>query len=145
MLKLRDRNSGKLTVVINICARFLVSLTNSVTPVPKGSSQYSQETVTCSYLKPTESTVLPQPTPRSHSDPIHDSVFQVVSFRRTFPPKPCTISLLSHSCHMPLPSHSPWFDLPNNILGWVQVMKFFVVQLPPLSFYFIPLLPKYSP
>jgi hypothetical protein len=25
------------------------------------------------------------------------------------------ISLLSHVCYMPLPSHSPWFDHPNNI------------------------------
>jgi hypothetical protein len=24
---------------------------------------------------------------------------------------------------MPCPSHSPWFDLPNDIWWWVQNMK----------------------
>jgi hypothetical protein len=32
-------------------------------------------------------------------------------------------SLLSHACHMPRPPHSPWLDLPNDIWGWVQIMK----------------------
>jgi hypothetical protein len=42
-------------------------------------------------------------------------------------------------CHMPRPPHSPWFDLPNNIWWWVQIMKHPIVQLSPLSHYFIPL------
>jgi hypothetical protein len=33
-------------------------------------------------------------------------------------------SLLSHACHMPCPSHSPWLDLRNDIWGWIQIMKF---------------------
>jgi putative component of membrane protein insertase Oxa1/YidC/SpoIIIJ protein YidD len=41
-------------------------------------------------------------------------------------------------------SHSSWFDVPNNIWGWVQNMKLLIVQLPPLSCYFIPLRSKYT-
>jgi hypothetical protein len=33
-------------------------------------------------------------------------------------------SLLSNACHMPRPPHSSWLDLPNDIWGWVQIMKF---------------------
>jgi hypothetical protein len=40
---------------------------------------------------------------------------------------------------------SSWFDLLNNIWGWVQIMKFLIVQLHPFSCYFIPLWSKYSP
>jgi hypothetical protein len=29
---------------------------------------------------------------------------------------------------MPRPSHSFWLDLPNDIWGWVQIMKFLIVQ-----------------
>jgi hypothetical protein len=36
--------------------------------------------------------------------------------------------LLFHACHMPRPPHSPWLDLPNDIWGWVQIMKFLIVQ-----------------
>jgi hypothetical protein len=28
---------------------------------------------------------------------------------------------------MPRPPHSPWLDLPNDICGWVQIMKFLIV------------------
>jgi hypothetical protein len=65
--------------------------------------------------------------PKIHSDPI-------------FPPTPWSsqwplsfrlshqnlvhFSLLSHACHMPRPPHSAWLDLPNDIWGRVQIMKF---------------------
>jgi hypothetical protein len=40
----------------------------------------------------------PQPiSPKIHSDPIYASVFQIVSFPRALPAKPCTISLPSHA------------------------------------------------
>jgi hypothetical protein len=26
---------------------------------------------------------------------------------------------------MPCPPHLPWLDLPNDIWGWVQIIKFF--------------------
>jgi hypothetical protein len=45
---------------------------------------------------------------------------------------------------MPRPPHSPWFDLPNNIWRWVQIMKLPIVQLS-FSRYSIPLRSKYSP
>jgi hypothetical protein len=44
----------------------------------------------------------------------------------------------AHACHMPRPPHSPWLDLPNDIWGWVQIMKFLVVQLPPFPWHLIP-------
>jgi hypothetical protein len=34
---------------------------------------------------------------------------------------------------MPRPPHSPRLDLPNDIWGLVQIMKFLIVQLPPFS------------
>jgi hypothetical protein len=46
---------------------------------------------------------------------------------------------------MPRPPHSPWFDLPNDICWWLQIMKLLTVQLSPFSRYFIPLRSKYSP
>jgi hypothetical protein len=52
-------------------------------------------------------------------------------------------SPLFHACHMPRPSHSPWLDLPNDIWGWAQIMKFLIVQLPPFSRHLIPLRSKY--
>jgi hypothetical protein len=39
-------------------------------------------------------------------------------------------SLLSHASHMLCPSHSSWLYLPNDIWGWVQIMKPLIVQLP---------------
>jgi hypothetical protein len=77
--------------------------------------------------------------------PIYALVFQVVSFPRAFPPKPCARFSPLHACHMPRPPHSPWFDLPNTIWWWVQIMKLPTVQLSALSRYFIPLRSKCSP
>jgi hypothetical protein len=65
-------------------------------------------------------------------------VFQALfSFR---PPhqNPVHVSPLSHACHMPRPPNSPWFDLPNNIWLWVQIMKLPIVQLSLFSLYFNP-------
>jgi hypothetical protein len=44
-------------------------------------------------------------------------------------------SLLSHACHMSRPPHSPWLDLPNDIWGWVQIIKLLIVQLHPFSYF----------
>jgi hypothetical protein len=57
---------------------------------------------------------------------------------------PVHFSLLSHACNMPCLRHS-WFDLPNTLWWWVQIMKLPIVQLSPFSDYFIPLRSKYSP
>jgi hypothetical protein len=41
----------------------------------------------------------------------------------------CSFSV-PHTCHMSLPSHSSWFDHPNNISwGVVSIMAFAVVWL----------------
>jgi hypothetical protein len=45
---------------------------------------------------------------------------------------------------MPHPPHSPWFEVPNNIWGRVQILKLLAVQLPSFSCHFIPLWFKYS-
>jgi hypothetical protein len=44
---------------------------------------------------------------------------------------------------MPRLPHSPWFDLPNNIWWWLQIMKLSTVQRSALFSYFIPLGTKY--
>jgi hypothetical protein len=54
-------------------------------------------------------------------------------------------SVHSQAFHTPRPPHSASFDLPNDIWGWVQIMKLLTVQLPTFSCYFIPLRSKYSP
>jgi hypothetical protein len=33
-------------------------------------------------------------------------------------------------CHMSCPSHSSWFDHPNNIWWWVQIIKLLTPLLP---------------
>jgi hypothetical protein len=35
---------------------------------------------------------------------------------------------------MSRPPHSPWFDLPNDIWWWLQIMKVPIVQLSPVHF-----------
>jgi hypothetical protein len=64
--------------------------------------------------------------PKIHSDPILPST----SWSSTWSPSLWLshqnlvhFLLLSHACHMSRASRSPWFDLPNNIWGWVQNMK----------------------
>ena len=50
--------------------------------------------------------------------------------------------LFPHTCHMPRPSHSFWFDHPNNISSAVQISKLLVMQSSPLHCYLVPLRPK---
>jgi len=58
---------------------------------------------------------------------------------------PVYASTLSRTRYMPSPSNSSRFDHPNNI-GWaIQIIQLLVMQLPPLSFYLVPLRPKFSP
>jgi hypothetical protein len=45
---------------------------------------------------------------------------------------------------MPCPPHSPWLEVPNGIWGWVQIMKFLVMQLPPFSRHLVPFRSKYT-
>ena len=51
--------------------------------------------------------------------------------------------LLTHTRHMPSPSHSSRFYHPHNI-GWgVQIIKLLVMQSPPLPCYLVPPRSKY--
>ena len=47
--------------------------------------------------------------------PINAQVFQEVSFRQVFCPKTLYAPLFPHTCYMPRPSHSAWFDHWDNI------------------------------
>jgi hypothetical protein len=55
----------------------------------------------------------------------------------------CTFPL-SHTCYMPWPSHSSWFDHPNIWWG-VQNMNFLVMYSSPLLSYLDPQRLKYPP
>jgi hypothetical protein len=44
---------------------------------------------------------------------------------------------LTHACHIPSLPYSPLFDLPYDIWWWVNIMKLPILQLFPLSCYFI--------
>jgi hypothetical protein len=86
--------------------------------------------------------------PNMHSDPILSSTPWSSKWSLHFwlsHQNLVQFTLSSHACHMSRPPHSPWFDLPNNIRGWVRNMKLLIVQLPSLSCYFIPLWSKHSP
>ena len=66
------------------------------------------------------------------------------SFYIRFPHQnPVCTSSLPHTCHMPCPSHSSWFDHPSNI-GWgAQIMKHLAMQSPPVPFCLAPFRPKF--
>ena len=46
--------------------------------------------------------------------------------------KPVCTSSLPHTCYMPFPSQSSWFDRQKNIWWEVQSIKLFIVQSFPL-------------
>jgi hypothetical protein len=123
-----------------------VRITNSVAQEPEGSSPHSQQPATGPCPETVESNPHP-PKPvslRSILIPTYALVFPVVSFLRAFPPKPCTLFSPLPCVPHARPPHSPWLNLPNDIWGWVQIMKFLIVQLPPFSRHLIPLRSKYS-
>jgi hypothetical protein len=109
------------------------NLTHSVVPEPEGSSLCSQEPATGPYSEPTGSTLhSPAYLSNIHSDPILPSTLRSSEWSLSFRlsnQNLVHLSFLSHACHMPHPSHSPWIDLSNDIWGWVQIMKLLTVQL----------------
>jgi hypothetical protein len=122
-------------------------ITNSVAQEPEDSSPNSQQPAIGPCPEPVESN--PHPPSQSQDPfwshlPTYALVFRVFSFLRAFPPKPCTLLFPLPTCYMPCPPHSPWLDLPNDIWGWVQIMKFLTVQLSPFSHHLFPLRYKYS-
>jgi hypothetical protein len=107
-------------------------VTDSVAPKSSGPSPYLQHPATGPYLEPTGSNLHPQANLlKIHSDPILLGLPSGL-FPSGFPTKT-------------LYTHSPWFDLPNNIWGGEQNMNLLIVQLPPFSCHFIPLWSKCSP
>ena len=85
------------------------------------------------HKRPPPVSILGQPNPvhipTSHLLEIHPNIsthlclgLPVVSFPPVSPPRPYTPPLLTHTCHMPSPSHSSRFYHPHNI-GWgVQII-----------------------
>jgi hypothetical protein len=120
-----------------------------VTPEPERSSPCSQESATGPYPEPVESTPhTPANLPKVHSGPILPSTPRFFEWSLSFGLSHQSFahfSLLSHACHMFRPSHPPWFVLPNDIWGWLQIMKFLNVLLPLFYCYFSPFRSKYSP
>ena len=99
---------------------------NSLPPAPYPQSHQSSQ---CLYIPPTEDTFLYYP-------PVYAWVFQVVSFHRISPPKSRMHLSCLPTCHMPRPSHSYWFDHPNNIWWGITDHKaphYVVFSTPPLS------------
>jgi hypothetical protein len=106
-------------------------VTNSVAPEPDSSLPYSQEPTTAPYPEPTESNLHhPAYLAMSHPDYIVTSMprssewslFHGLSHQNL-----AHFSVLSHMCHMPRPPHCPWFDLPNDICGQVQITELLIV------------------
>jgi hypothetical protein len=110
-----------------------------VAPEHEGSSPHTQQPATGPNPKPTESTPHPPVSlSKIHSDLILPSTPRSSKSSLSFwlsHQNPVHFSLLSQTCHMPRPLHSPWFDLPNDIWGCVKIMTPLTVQLPPCSCY----------
>jgi hypothetical protein len=75
--------------------------------------------------------------------PICAWVSQVVALTQVSPPKSGTRLSFHHTCYVPRLSYYSWFDYTKNILWWVQVMKFLLMQCSPLSCCLVPLRHKY--
>jgi hypothetical protein len=124
-------------------------ITNFVAPQPEGSSPHSQQPATGPCPEPNE----PAPHPpanilKIHSDPSPHIRLSLPSglFPSGLPHQNLVhFSLLPHACHMSRPLYSPLLDLPNDIWGWVQIMKLLIVQLSSFSRHLIPFWSRYSP
>jgi len=58
---------------------------------------------------------------------------------------PVSPSSFPHACHMTRPFYSPSFDHASDIWRGGQIVKLFIMQFHPASFYFLPVRPKYLP
>jgi hypothetical protein len=107
-----------------------------------------QVPVTCPYPKPDQSipcSPIPLPEdPSSYYPSFYTCFFQVDSFRFPHQNSVCT-SPLPRTCYMLLPSHSSWFDHPNNIWFGVQIIKLLIMCISSLPCSLAPLRPKFPP
>ena len=107
----------------------------------KDSLRHSQVPATCPYPKPDQSSPWP---------PLHfQKIYLYIIFPTMIGSSKWYFSLrIPHPnsvCNMPRPSHSSWFDHPNNICWGVQFTKALIMQFSPLPCYLVPLSLKYSP
>jgi hypothetical protein len=120
---------------IYVCQLRIFRITKFLTSEPEDSSPYSQETTTSPYPELTGSTLHPLANlPKIHSNIILLSTSWSYKWSLSFWLSHQNlehIPLLYHACHMSRPPHSPLFELPNDIWGWVQNMKLLIVQRPP--------------
>jgi hypothetical protein len=82
---------------------------------PEGSSSHTQQPATGHCPEPVESNPHPQANlPKIHSDPIFPRMPWSSEWSLSFGLSHQNLvhfTLLSHTCHMPRPPHSPWLDL----------------------------------
>ena len=97
--------SRKLITVFTIACHLLLSWARSLHSTP----QFSSLNIHFNIILPA--------TPRSFAWSL-SFIFLHQNLVRT--------SHFSHTCYMPCPSHSSWFDHPNNIWWGVQIIKLFI-------------------
>jgi hypothetical protein len=98
---------------------------------PEGSLLHSQVPATCPYPESSQSS----PCPPSHLLKIHLNIIfpstpgtSKWSLSLKFPHQnPVYTSVLTHTCYIPYPSHSPRFDHRNNTEWGVQIIKLFIM------------------
>jgi len=114
---------------------------------PEGSLPHSQEAATCSC---SETSI--QSMPSSHFLNINFNIILLSmsgvskwSLYLRFPHQNPVYACLLHTCYIPRPSHSPWFDHPNNIGSAVQIIQLLIMQSSPPPPYLGPVRSKYPP
>jgi hypothetical protein len=88
---------------------------------------------------------LPLIFPNIHLNVIAPSTSTECSLPFRFQTKILYAFLISPCVLNARPSHSPWFDHPNDIWWTVQIMNPFIVQISPVPYHFLPLRSEHSP
>ena len=113
---------------------------------PEGSLPHSPANATCPYqAKAIQSTPFLQDPFYSILLPSKPRSFKWSLSLTPHLQNPSKTSPVSHTCLMPHPSHSIWFNHLNNIWWALHIIKVLAVQSSELPHYLIPLRPKYLP